>query len=552
MHKHAGKHGGHGGHSHGHGGHSHGEGGHPHGAGGHPRGVGHPGAESAQTGSAPLRLVAWETTRTCYLNCKHCRAAAKNKAYEGELTTEEGEKLIDNIASFSKPILILTGGEPMMRKDIFHLARYGTDKGLRVVMSPCGGLITPETAQQIKDSGIQRISISIDGATAEAHDAFRGVPGAFESTMKGLAIAREAGIEFQINTTVTKHNLNDLPKILDLAIELGAAAFDPFLLVPTGRGKELADMEITPAEYEKTLNWVYEKSKDLPIHMKPTCAPHYYRIIRQREAKQGRTVTPQSHGMAAMTRGCLGGQGFVFVSYKGEVQICGFLETKCGNVREENFDFKKIWDTSPVFLQMRNPEDYHGRCGVCEYHKVCGGCRARAFAVTSDYMGEEPYCVYMPPASRKSPELDDTDKQILDIIQKNFPIEERPYAAIANQTGLPETEILQRVSLLRKNGVIRRIGASLNPRKLGYTSTLVAAKVAPEKIDETVAAINKLPQVTHNYLREHEYNVWFTVIARSVEEIGSILDGLRKETGAEIIDLPATHTFKIDASMKLS
>ena len=499
------------------------------------------------------RLIAWETTRTCYLKCKHCRASATHAAYEGQLSTEEAEKMIYNIVSFAKPILILTGGEPMMREDIFHLARYGTDKGLRVVMSPCGGLITPETAQKIKDAGIARISISLDGATAESHDAFRGVPGAFESTMKGLQHAKDAGIEFQINTTVTKHNINELGDILQLAIDLGAAAFDPFLLVPTGRGKELADMEIPPAEYERTLNWIYEKSRNLPIHFKPTCAPHYYRIIRQREEKAGRTVTPQTHGMAAMTKGCLGGQGFAFISYKGIVQICGFLEEPCGDLRTENFDFKKIWDTSPVFLRMRKQEEYKGRCGVCEFHGVCGGCRARAFATKGDYMEEEPSCVYVPKAARKtSAAPDDIDRAILNVIQKDFPIVTRPYEKVGETIGLTEKEVIERVARLRESGVIRRIGASFNPRELGYTSTLVAAKVAPEKLDDTVAAINRLPQVTHNYEREHEYNVWFTVIARSGEEITAILEKIKNETGAELIELPATHIFKIDASMKLA
>lgn len=512
---------------------------------------GHPGNPHSKQG--PPRLVAWETTRTCYLKCLHCRASATSGICEGELTTEEAEKLLTNLASFAKPILILTGGEPMMRKDIFHLARFGTDLGMRVVMSPCGGLITPETAKQIKESGIQRISISLDGATAESHDAFRGVPGAFESSMAGLQHAKDAGIEFQINTTVTKHNLHELEDILSLAIRLGAAAFDPFLLVPTGRGKELADMEITPAEYEKTLNWIYEKSRSLPLHFKPTCAPHYYRIFRQREEKAGRTVTPQTHGMAAMTKGCMGGQGFAFVSYRGIVQICGFLEAPCGDLRADNFDFKKIWETSPVFMQMRTPADYNGRCGACEYHSVCGGCRARAFARTGEYMDEEPYCVYVPKSMRKDSGPDELDKKILDIMQKEFPVVARPYENIARALGSTETEVINRVARLQESGLIRRIGASFNPRELGYTSTLVAAKIAPDKLEDAVAAINRLPQVTHNYEREHEYNVWFTIIARTRDEITEIIGKLKAETGADkMIELPATHTFKIDASMKLS
>lgn len=358
---------------------------------------GHPGGGKP----AGPRLVAWETTRRCPMKCKHCRGAARDQEYKDELTNAEAKLMIDSIASFSKPILILTGGEPMSREDVYELARYATDKGLRVVMSPCGPMINPETAKMIKDSGVQRISISLDGATAATHDDFRGVPGAFDAALEGLRHAKDAGIEFQINTTITKHNINELPAILDLSVSLGAAAFNPFLLVPTGRGKAIADLEISPAEYERTLNWVYERSLKTEIQFKPTCAPHYYRIFRQREAKEGREVTPQSHGLFAMTKGCMGGDGFVFVSYSGMLQPCGFLEVNCGELRKENFDFKKIYETSPVFLELRDPKKYHGKCGVCEYTRFCGGCRARAYAADGDYLGEEPYCVYVPPSMRK-------------------------------------------------------------------------------------------------------------------------------------------------------
>ncbi|HOY61891.1 MAG: Antilisterial bacteriocin subtilosin biosynthesis protein AlbA [bacterium ADurb.Bin236] len=351
-------------------------------------------------GPAP-RLVAWETTRRCPMKCKHCRGSARNQDYAGELSPAETRLLIDNIASFSKPILILTGGEPMTREDIYDIARYGTDKGLRVVMSPCGPLITPETASKMKESGIQRISVSIDGATAATHDEFRGVPGAFDGALRGIGHARDAGMEFQINTTVTKHNISELADILALAERLGAVAFNPFLLVPTGRGKAISDLEIPPGEYERALNWVYEKSLETDIQFKPTCAPHYHRIFRQREEKAGREVTPKSHGLFAMTKGCMGGDGFVFVSYDGLLQPCGFFDVNCGELRRENFDFKKIYETSKVFNELRDTRTYKGKCGVCEYVKVCGGCRARALELSGDYLAEEPFCVYTPKSMRR-------------------------------------------------------------------------------------------------------------------------------------------------------
>ncbi len=191
-----------------------------------------------------------------------------------------------------------------------------------------------------------------------------------------------------------------MPEIFDLAIRLGAVSFHPFLLVPTGRGKELADQEIPPREYERVLTWIYEHRTAAGISLKPTCAPHYYRILRQKEREAGRTVAPETHGLDAMTKGCLGGQGFAFVSHVGVVQICGFLDIPAGNLRENGLDFKSVWDNSPLFRQMRDLDNYHGRCGACEYRRVCGGCRARAYATTGDYLAEEPYCVYEPLARR--------------------------------------------------------------------------------------------------------------------------------------------------------
>lgn len=340
------------------------------------------------------RLIAWEITRSCNLNCVHCRAAARFGPYPNELKTEECLKFLDDVASFSEPIIILTGGEPMMREDIFDVAKHGTGLGLRMVMAPCGLLMNKENTKRMLEVGIKRISLSIDGADAAAHDAFRNVPGAFDAVIKATQLAKDAGLEFQINTTITKHNINELPKILELAMKLGAAAYHPFLLVPTGRAANMADQEISPDDYEKTLTWFYDQRDKVKIQFKPTCAPHYYRIFREHERQKGHAVTPQTHGLDAMTKGCMGGQSFAFVSHLGKVQICGFLETECGDIRKE--PFSKIWDTSNVFLEMRALDDYHGRCGVCEYRKVCGGCRARAFAATGNYLDEEPYCTYQP------------------------------------------------------------------------------------------------------------------------------------------------------------
>lgn len=368
--------------------------------GGHPGSeVSHPGLAASKTGGhgekgASLRLVAWEVTRTCNLACIHCRAAALDRPYENELTTEESFKLLDEISSFASPIIILTGGEPLLRSDIFDIAAYGTGKGLRMTMAVNGTLLTPDVARKMLDSGIQRISVSLDGATADSHDAFRQVQGAFDGALKGIGNARQVGLDFQINTTITQQNLHELADIQKLVVSLGAVAHHIFLLVPMGRGKDLSQQGISAEQYEKTLHWFYEQKDHVSLQLKATCAPHYYRILRQRAKEDGREVSFQTFGLDAVTRGCLGGTGFVFVSHVGQVQPCGYLELDCGNVRKK--PFREIWENSPIFNDLRNFKKYEGKCGKCEYVRVCGGCRARAYESTGNYLAPEPLCLYQP------------------------------------------------------------------------------------------------------------------------------------------------------------
>lgn len=353
-----------------------------------------PPGNSGESQTPTLRMVAWEVTRSCNLNCVHCRAAAQLGPYPGELGTEESFRLIDAIASFSKPVIILTGGEPLLRQDIYDLAAYGTSRGLRMVIAPNGTLLDAQKAARLKACGIQRVSISLDGATEVSHDRFRQVGGAFAGALRGIQILKEAGLEFQINTTVTQKNCQELPSILALAIKLGAVAHHIFLLVPTGRGRELKGEAVEGSEYEKILHWFYDQRERVPLQLKATCAPHYYRILRQRAREDGQKVTPQTHGLDAMTRGCLGGIGFLFISHRGDVQPCGYLEVFSGNVRRQSL--REIWEFSPVFLRLRDFSSLKGRCGRCEYVRVCGGCRARAFERSMDFMAEEPLCVYQP------------------------------------------------------------------------------------------------------------------------------------------------------------
>ncbi len=346
-----------------------------------------------------LRLIAWELTGACNLKCVHCRASAVEKPLPGEFTTEEAFDLIDEISSFSSPILILTGGEPLLRADIFDIAAYGTKKGFRVVMGSNGTLITSSVAKNLRQAGVQRVAISLESASPEVHDEFRQTSGSFEAALEGIKHLKEEAIGIQIDPTITRRNLADVESILELAIELEADALHIFLLVPTGRGKELKEEEIPPEDYEKVLNWFYEKQRNVPLHLKATCAPHYYRIMRQRAKQEGIKITRETHGLEAMTRGCLGGISFCFIGHSGQVQPCGYLELDCGNVREQ--PFRQIWEESPIFVDLRDYDKLRGKCGICEYKKVCGGCRARAYTLTGDYLGEEPYCIYEPKATQR-------------------------------------------------------------------------------------------------------------------------------------------------------
>lgn len=375
------------------------QGGHPGGHSGHPGGRpgAHSGGHPAHAGQKnPLRLLFWELTSGCNLRCIHCRATAQPERIEGELSTEECFKIIDDIVTFADPILVLTGGEPLFRPDFFDIAGYARRKGLRVAMATNGTLVTPEIAHKVKELGIDRVSISLDGATAATHDAFRGIPGSFEAALRGFHNLKKEGVSVQFNTTVAKHNLHEIKDILDMVIKLGADALHIFMLVPVGCGVEIAEEQMVSAEtYEELLNWFYEQSKKVPIELKATCAPHYHRVMRQRAKEEGTTLTFETHGLAAVTKGCLAGSGVAFLSSKGQVQPCGYLPVKAGNIHEQ--PLHEIWASSEVFQNLRDADNLKGKCGACEYRKVCEGCRARAYAAgDGDYLAEEPYCVYQP------------------------------------------------------------------------------------------------------------------------------------------------------------
>jgi radical SAM protein with 4Fe4S-binding SPASM domain len=325
-----------------------------------------------------MLIIAWEVTAACNLACEYCRASASASPDEAELSTEEALDFIDQVAP-EKPMIILSGGEPLLRTDIFDLAEYATNRGVRVSLATNGTLLSPEIVERIKGAGIKRVSISIDGPSPETHDAARG-SGSFDLSMRGIENLR-GKVDFQINMTITKENLDAVCATMDLAERLGAVAFHLFFLVPTGRGSE--DELVTPEEQDEILRWVAGECRNRTIEVKVTCAPQYGRVVRE--------VLTEAERKGMMGSACLAGTSFVFVSRTGDVCPCGYLPVVAGNVRIESFP--EIWESSPVFLDLRKRE-LLGRCGGCDYRKVCGGCRARAYAKTGDYLESDPLCAY--------------------------------------------------------------------------------------------------------------------------------------------------------------
>lgn len=361
-------------------------------------------------------IVIWEATRACPLACLHCRAEAVTRRDPGELSTDEAVALMASVADFGRPapLFVITGGDPFARPDLVELVRAGTRAGLPVAVSPSGTpTLTPANLAALHDAGARAVSLSLDGSTAEVHDAFRGVPGTFEATLDGWRAAREIGLRVQVNTTVHRGNLTDLPDIVGLVHELGAMTWSAFFLVPTGRGRELD--WLSPDEVEDVLNFVYDAGALVPA--RTTEAHHFRRVVLQRQALAAQGADPVEalrlgplyRRLTEALRARLGegvqrarrppmdvnaGRGFVFVSHTGEVHPSGFLPMSAGNVRER--PLPALYRTSDLFTGLRDPRRLGGRCGRCEFAEVCGGSRSRAYAVTGDPYAEEPWCSYRP------------------------------------------------------------------------------------------------------------------------------------------------------------
>jgi radical SAM protein len=360
--------------------------------------------------ASPL-VVIWEVTRACDLACVHCRASAHPLRSPDELTTEEGRRLIGSLRGFGHPVLVLTGGDPLKRPDLEPLVAAGAEAGLNVALSPAGTpLLTHGALLNLQRAGLKGVSISLDGSCSAVHDPFRRVRGSFDWSLQGAAAAAALGLRLQINTTLTRHNLGDLPAIASLVEMLEAKRWTLFLLVPTGRARD--DQQITPAECEQVFEWLSDLAGTARFRIKTTEGPHYRRVALQRlgaaagasaDSKGPRSAAGGSGG-GRFVPGMNDGSGFLFISARGEIQPSGFLPVTAGNVRLDSP--VEVYRHHPIFTALRDPDRLGGRCGRCEFRRVCGGSRARAHAATGDFLAEDPLCSYQPagdPATQEAP-----------------------------------------------------------------------------------------------------------------------------------------------------
>jgi radical SAM protein with 4Fe4S-binding SPASM domain len=313
-----------------------------------------------------------------------------------DFPTDEAFRIIDDISSYAKPVVVLSGGEPLLRDDVFDIARYGTKRGLRMCLATNGTLVDDALCEKIKESGIRIVSLSLDGSSEEVHDDFRKQKGAFAGTIRAAGLFRDHGIEFIINSSFTRRNQEEIPKVYKLAKEIGATAWYMFMIVPTGRGEEIMNELISKEDYEDILEWHYRMEKDeKDILVRPTCAPHYYRIVLQQSKEEGEKFERRSLKFSTGgAKGCIAGQLIALIDVDGNILPCSYFPKSAGNIRERSF--KDIWENSELFKELRDFKKYKNKCGSCEYINVCGGCRARSYSIYGDYLEEEPFCGYMP------------------------------------------------------------------------------------------------------------------------------------------------------------
>ena len=329
-------------------------------------------------------LLALELTRHCRFHCAHCASAAGPVLDDGNLETGQWKKILKAIADYNKCSVIFTGGEPMERPDIYSLVSYADRLGLNIILATCGYLIDQFSIDKLKHAGISALSFSIDGGTAATHDLIRESAGSFNAVINAAAIARQNNVPFQVNSTISKINIDEVNEIIQLAENIGARCYNPFILFPKGCPTSLADKILDPVEYETLLNRLLEIKLESKIEIRVTCSPAFIRVAHLSNAEK----------RVGDFNGCIGATGYGFISCIGDVQLCSFLDVPAGNLVEENYDFKTIWEYSKLFNEIRDRSSYTGKCGLCDFLELCGGCRARAYTVCGSYLNHDPLCEY--------------------------------------------------------------------------------------------------------------------------------------------------------------
>lgn len=326
------------------------------------------------------QLIAFEVTGRCQFNCSHCRSNAHVEDNGHELTTLECKKILVAIANYHKCTVLLTGGEPMERSDLCDLLRYAKGLGLRTAMSTCGYLMDEMMMRRFKALDVTTLSLTLDGASESKHDTFRRTPGAFNAVIKTAELAKKSNMRFQINTTVNRGNLDQVKSIAALAESLGAFCFNPYIMLPTGQSSRLEDQMLGPIEYEVLLNDLYVIKQKFPVDVRVSCGPQFARVSKSIGAERRLGV------------GCLGGREHAYITHRGQVQTCGFLPLPAGNLLENEFDFEDIWENAQLFEVMRGRQEHPENCQSCDHVQDCGGCRARAYALSGDAMAADPLC----------------------------------------------------------------------------------------------------------------------------------------------------------------
>jgi len=476
-------------------------------------------------------LISWNITKECDLACQHCYRDAGKKAQQ-ELTTPEAKDLLCEIKKAGFDLIIFSGGEPLLRKDVYELISHANRLGLMSSLGTNGRLLSLEVAKRLKGLKLSSVGISIDSVTPAYHDRLRKFRGSWTAAIKATKNCHDANLTFQIHTTLTKENYLDIPKAIDLSAKLGAQAHYFFFLVPCGRAKEIENIALSSTEHEQALRLIVEARKESKLYLRPICAPQFVRF-----SHNGKNIHPGE-------KGCLAAREYCLIGPEGDVYPCPYLPLKIGNVR--GVRFSQIWKENSVFLALRG-NNLKGKCARCEFAFYCRGCRANSFYYQKDILGADPQCTYQPDSF-----LDDFDKKLIIYLQEDFPLVLKPFRDLANKLNLTEDEVLFRITRLKAIGMIKRIGPIYNPEKLGFQRTLAAMSVPKSNLTKVVSLVNGFTEVTHNYLREDlKFNLWFTLICPTKDRVKSILREIKTRSGIrKLISLPSIKAIKVKAIFK--